>query len=228
LLTDATVVKTDAMSHVTEEALTIRACTKLDQDQEVPLLSPATQLDMRLDGKRTVFTINGAPASAGITTSLLKMISLRSADMASDYDAMYDPPTPPHVGQSWPINAAAVAQLYNRWGYDLRAEDVCGTVKLDDVEQCDDLPCLKLELDLQINRFVRQATSQPAESYSPAPSSRSIHEQWILPIAQDKTIQRFSRTVITNTTIDGRTAGRAYHVEEVFKQATEGRTLQQP
>src|SRR6185295_1090587 len=78
------------------------------------------------------------------------VLSLHKSEGHTRDSAMFGGTKPRKVGESWPVDADAAADVYRENDLVIKPKDITGTVKLLDVQRYNGRECLHVAVDMEI------------------------------------------------------------------------------
>ena len=97
------------------------------------------------------FTVKGEAVDPETTKTLSIVLDAADPDEKIDDDKAFGTDKPQKPGDSWPINAAAIAEGMGKHGLTVTPEQVTGSGKLESVDQVDGKAVLSIALDATLN-----------------------------------------------------------------------------
>ena len=173
---DKEMLAVDAEDDAAAEKTIVRSWTRTRVDgKEEQVMPPGTEVVARAPAAGSdepEYTLNGRPAPQDKRAQLDLIAHVSGPDQKWHEQEMYGSSEPRKVGESWPVNAAAVAANLRRHdGQQVTDADVSGTVTLTGVETINDIPCLRLEGEDTVRNYRPSAGRRTAATTRPGARS---------------------------------------------------------
>jgi hypothetical protein len=130
------VLAVNARGEPSKATYAVTKCTKREGKLERTFLQPGRVLTATAGRWKSGIEANGERLTAREELALRAVVSLPNANDVSLDDA-YGTAKPRHPGESWAVNAEALARLVSRQGVRVKREDVAGTVKFKALREAD-------------------------------------------------------------------------------------------
>jgi hypothetical protein len=184
IIVDKFVPRIDAALDDAERDYTIRKFTHMTgTEDETQVLPPGATVIARRGPKRGIYTVNGDAPSPQLEKWLAITLPMRAADHAALRGTDLGTDVPRHIGETWPVNAQVMSQEFRRAGNTVSAADIIGTVTVVDKEMYNNIPCLRLSLDLNIPQgYIDRQLGAPPYLLSACAGSFARHSVWITAI----------------------------------------------
>lgn len=124
--------------------------TSLGTTEDV--LSAGRKVVAESKGGKTMFTVDGGPASAPVSDALSVVISASAPDSPTD-DEIFGTRERKRVGESWSIDSASAAAYLSKAGLSVSPKDLEGKVSLDDVTTVGAVKALEITAHLRAERM---------------------------------------------------------------------------
>ena len=144
---DVEVLAVDSSGQVTKEALKIARLARTAEGQTTQVLAAGDEVVAQVEGGEKSFTVKGAPASMEQAGTLMGLVQLATGGLTED--DMFAPSSAKKVGDSWPVNRAAIARSLAEDGNAVPEANITGTVKLLGVTKVGGVDCLDIQGDVK-------------------------------------------------------------------------------
>ena len=139
---------------------TITKCTKREGRHEAVFLPPGRVLTVEAGKFKSRIQSDAAGLSIQDEINLRAIVSLPSLKDVSLDDA-FGTPKPRRPGDSWPVNAEAMARLISRQGVAVKKQDVSGSVTLKEVRVLDGVPHLLVQGKAKVAHYTPETSDLP-------------------------------------------------------------------
>ena len=133
------VLEVSARGEPSKSTYTLTRCTLREGNAETEFLPPEAVLTVTAGRWKSRVEIDGRPITMREETILRAAVSLPNTKDISLDDA-FGTAKARRVGESWPVNAEALARYVSRQGVTVKKDDVSGTVKLKSVQDVGGVP----------------------------------------------------------------------------------------
>jgi hypothetical protein len=144
----------------TRVTYTIEKCLAVDGNNRQVLLEPGRVLTVDAGRWKSRLQLDQGTLTLIEEVALRALVSLPNLKDMNEDDC-FGIARPVRVGESWPVNAEAVARLESTEGAKVSKQDVSGTVKLKAVQTVDGAPHLLIQGKVSVARWVPDPRDLP-------------------------------------------------------------------
>lgn len=144
---DVEVLAVDSSGQVTKETLKVVRFARTSGGETTQILAAGDDVVAQVENGEKTFTIKGAPADMEQAAALMGLVQLATGGLTED--DMFAPSGPKKVGDSWPVNRAAIAKSLAEDGSSIPEGNITGTVKLAGVTKVGGVDCLDVQGDVK-------------------------------------------------------------------------------
>ncbi|HEV8604553.1 MAG TPA: hypothetical protein VGQ99_04265 [Tepidisphaeraceae bacterium] len=179
----AEIVEVDEKGRDLKVTYVVEKCVKAagEKDEEVLPKGKIFTAAIGPDGKRTVY----AAADGKLTDEQIEALDLVADLPAPDAalaDELYGPKGRQKIGDTWSVNAGAMAEDLKRHDYQVKPDAISGSLKLNGREKANGVQCLNITGETKVQRAKMKAADEANAPISIRNVTMESTFSWLLPV----------------------------------------------
>jgi hypothetical protein len=200
----AEIVEVDDKGRDLKVTYVIEKCVKSAGEKDEEILPKGTVVTAAIaqSHKDTAYSIADGKKLTEEQKEALDLVADLPPPNAALADDLYGPKEPQKIGDSWPVNASAMAEDLKRNDFQAKPDAISGTVKLNGLEKANGVQCLNITGEMKVARAKMKASGD--EKSSPIRNATIESSfSWLLPVDPSLNHVVACGTVVSTYTLGG-------------------------
>jgi len=203
----AEIVEVDEAGRDLKVTYVVEKCVKSsgDKDEEILPRGKIFTAAVGPDKKKTIFTTPDGKLTDDQSEALDLVADLPAPDAALP-DELYGPKSRQKIGSSWSVNSSAMAEDLKRHDYQVKPDDISGSVKINGLEKANNVECLNITGDMKVAKAKVKLENDPNNAAITMKNATiDSNFSWLLPIDPALNHVVAFGTVTSNYSMGGQT-----------------------